>query len=136
MKKSLLMILCLIANSVFFANNIFADESKLAIINQWLGYVDNDKFSQSWEESAQLFKAQVTEAQWEAAVNSARAPYGKLKNRKVVYQQAHDSLPNVPKGEYFVVQFSAEYQNKDSAIETVTLVKDNDSWRVVGYFID
>ena len=48
----------------------------------------------------------------------------------------HTSLPSVPDGEYVVIQFKASFENKKSAIETITpmMVKDG-KWRVSGYYI-
>jgi hypothetical protein len=41
-----------------------------------------------------------------------------------------------PDGEYVVIQFETSFENKKSAIETVTPMLDQDGkWRVSGYFI-
>jgi hypothetical protein len=46
------------------------------------------------------------------------------------------SLPGAPDGEYVVIQFATSFENKKSAIETVTPMLDSDGeWRVSGYFI-
>tara|TARA_B100000809_G_scaffold129085_1_gene127103 strand:- start:1964 stop:2242 length:279 start_codon:yes stop_codon:yes gene_type:complete len=45
------------------------------------------------------------------------------------------SLPGAPDGEYVVSLFKSSYDNKESAIETVTVTKSEDGWKVVGYFI-
>jgi hypothetical protein len=46
------------------------------------------------------------------------------------------SLPGAPDGEYVVIQFDATFEKKQSAIETVTPMKEPDGrWRVSGYFI-
>ena len=45
-------------------------------------------------------------------------------------------MPGAPDGEYYVSTFNTVFKNKRSAIETVTVMKDNDGqWRLVGYFI-
>ena len=44
--------------------------------------------------------------------------------------------PGAPDGEYLVIRFAASFEKKQSAIETVTPIKDADGiWRVCGYFI-
>jgi hypothetical protein len=45
------------------------------------------------------------------------------------------SLPGAPDGEYFVIQFATSFDRKESAVETVTAIKDKGAWRAAGYFI-
>jgi hypothetical protein len=43
---------------------------------------------------------------------------------------------SAPDGEYVVIQFEASFENKKSAIETVTPMLDKDgNWRVSGYYV-
>ncbi|MGB3565135.1 MAG: DUF4019 domain-containing protein, partial [Thermoanaerobaculia bacterium] len=63
-------------------------------------------------------------------------PLGKVLSRKVKSKQYATSLPGAPDGEYVVIQFETSFENKTTAIETVTPMKDEDGkWRVSGYFI-
>ncbi len=102
----------------------------------WLVLVDDGKYGQSWDEAASLFKAAVTKAAWEKAVKGVRAPLGALKARKVKSATFARTLPGAPDGEYVVIQFDAQFENKAAAIETVTPMKDKDgTWRVSGYHI-
>jgi hypothetical protein len=46
------------------------------------------------------------------------------------------SLPGAPDGQYVVIKFNTWFENKKSAIETVTPKMDKDGmWRVSGYYI-
>ena len=102
----------------------------------WLVLVDDGKYGQSWDAAASLFKAAVTKAGWEKAVKGVRAPLGALKARKVKSATFARTLPGAPDGEYVVIQFDAQFENKAAAIETVTPMKDKDgTWRVSGYYI-
>ncbi|KPJ71393.1 hypothetical protein AMJ52_08655, partial [candidate division TA06 bacterium DG_78] len=61
---------------------------------------------------------------------------GKLVSRTVKSAKYTTSLPGAPDGEYVVIQYEASFENKQSAIETVTPMKDTDgAWRVSGYYI-
>lgn len=46
-------------------------------------------------------------------------------------------LPGAPDGEYVVIQYKASFANKESAVETITPMKEADgtTWHVSGYFI-
>jgi hypothetical protein len=102
----------------------------------WLALVDAEKYAQSWGEAAQLFKQAVTQAQWESAARAARGPFGKLQSRKLQSADYRRTLPGAPDGEYIVIVYASSFENKKSAIETVTPMKDKDGvWRVSGYYI-
>ena len=102
----------------------------------WLVLVDGGKYGQSWDDAASLFKAAVAKADWEKAVKGVRAPLGALKARKVKSATFARTLPGAPDGEYVVIQFDAQFENKAAAIETVTPMHEKDgTWRVSGYFI-
>ena len=61
---------------------------------------------------------------------------GKLISRQVKSTSYRTSLPGAPDGEYVIIQFKTSFDNKKSAIETVTPMKEKDgSWRVSGYYI-
>jgi hypothetical protein len=46
------------------------------------------------------------------------------------------TMPGAPDGEYVVIQYQTTFEHKNSAVETVTPMLDNDGqWRVSGYYI-
>jgi hypothetical protein len=46
------------------------------------------------------------------------------------------TLPGAPDGEYVVIQYSAAFEKRQSAVETVTPMFDRDGkWRASGYYI-
>jgi hypothetical protein len=109
-----------------------AQESSLT----WLALVDSGKYSQSWDEAAQSFKAAVTQGQWQDALTSVRTPQGKVLQRKLKSATYTKSLPNAPAGEYVVIQYDTNFEHKQGATETVVPTLDKDGkWRVSGYFI-
>jgi hypothetical protein len=102
----------------------------------WLALVDAAKYGRSWSEAATLFKQAMPQAQWESAAKAAREPLGKLQTRKLQSSEYRRTLPGAPDGEYVVIQYATSFENKKSAIETITPMKDKDGvWRVSGYYI-
>lgn len=130
MFRKLLILMMLLPFSVL-ANSGNSTQSAL----DWLKLVDNSQYQQSWIESSSLFQEQVSEQTWLGAMNSIRAPLAKVNSRKKISEEEMQSPPNAPAGEYVVFQFKTSFANKDDAIETVTVVKQDMQWRVVGYFI-
>ena len=102
----------------------------------WLALVDSGNYSGSWEQAAELFKAALTKDQWQSTLNASRNPLGKIVSRKLKSATYTKSLPNAPAGEYVVIQYDTDFQNKQSAVETIVPMIDKDGkWRVSGYFI-
>jgi len=69
-------------------------------------------------------------------MHSAREPLGKVLWRKVKSATYTKTLPGAPDGEYVVIQYDTSFEHKQSAVETITPMLDQDGkWRVSGYFI-
>ncbi len=113
-----------------------AEKDAVQASKEWLALVDGGGYSESWDKAAELFKAAVTKEQWKQAMTANRKPLGSLISRELKSKDYRTSLPGAPDGEYVVIQFQTSFQNKQSAIETVTPMLDKDGkWRVSGYFI-
>lgn len=103
---------------------------------QWLTLVDSARYQQSWEESAEIFQNAVSAEGWQKQLERVRGPLGEVLNREVKSTQYATTLPGAPDGEYVIVTFQSSFENKKSAIETVTPMKDAQGiWRVSGYYI-
>jgi hypothetical protein len=102
----------------------------------WLALVDAGNYPQSWTEAAAVFKGAIDQPGWAKAIGGTRGPLGKVVSRTVKSAKYATSLPGAPDGEYVVIKFDASFANKQSAVETVTPMKQPDGrWRVSGYFI-
>ncbi len=130
---------CLALTLILTAFAAGAAEEKIRAADQaagkWLALVDARDYDEAWRRAAGLFKLQVGIEQWRHAVSAARTPLGSMISRKLVAANYVTSLPGAPDGEYVVLQYRAEFDRKKSAVETVTPMLDNGSWRVSGYYI-
>ncbi len=107
-----------------------------AAAKSWLALTDNAKYGQSWDDAASFFRAAVARSDWEKAIKGVRSPLGAVKARKVKSSTFTRTLPGAPDGEYVVIVFESQFENKAAAVETVTPMHDKDgTWRVSGYFI-
>jgi hypothetical protein len=102
----------------------------------WLVLVDTGRYDESWTEAAAYFKGAIDSGAWVKSLAAVRAPIGNLKSRTRQSAQAVTKLPGAPDGEYVVFQFEASFDQKASAVETVTVSHEKDgAWRVSGYYI-
>ena len=113
-----------------------AEQQALEAAEQWLDLVDTGNYAESWEEAAEYFKSAVQKMQWQQTIKAIREPLGGVQSRDATWWQYTTSLPGAPDGEYVVIQFTTVFENKSSAVETVTPMLDQDGrWRVSGYYI-
>lgn len=127
-------IVLLLSSLPLLADDMAAVSEAQTAAMSWLALTDQAKYGQSWDEASSLFKAAVSKADWERALEGVRSPLGPLKSRKVRSATFSRTLPGAPDGEYVVIQFSTQYKNKATATETVTPMREKDgSWRVSGY---
>ena len=102
----------------------------------WLSLTDTGQYDASWDAASALFRAAISKADWAQSLSAVRSPIGALGSREVASANFSTALPGAPDGEYVVFQFNSSFENKASAIETVTAMKDSDGvWRVAGYYI-
>ena len=102
----------------------------------WLVLIDSGNLAGSWEQAASSFKRTVTTQQWVQASAAVRNPLGTTKQRQEKTAKFTRTLPGAPDGQYVLLQFQAAFENKASAVETVTVALDtDDTWRVAGHSI-
>ena len=69
-------------------------------------------------------------------MDSFRKPFGKNLSRELKSKRYRTSLPGAPDGQYVIIQFKASFENKKSAVESITPMLDQDgTWRVSGYYM-
>ncbi len=113
-----------------------AEDAAQKSVEAWLDLVDEGRYDESWEEAASLVKTAVTKDDWGRSIASARSPLGKLVSRTVKSRTYAETLPGAPDGRYVLIQYDTTFENKKSAIETITPMMDSDGrWRVSGYYI-
>jgi len=108
----------------------------IAAGDSWLAAVDAERYDESWERACAFFKGVVPKDQWVTQVAGVRGPLGSVLSREVASAEYSTKLPGAPDGEYVVIQYRTKFENKASAIETVTPMRDPDGvYRVSGYYI-
>lgn len=97
----------------------------------WLALVDQARWHDSWKRSGLQFRRANTNAAWAAISKSVRPPLGAVASREVYSREA---VPAPPHG-YVLIKFLTRFTNKPNAIETVSLEREGQAWKVVGYWI-
>lgn len=109
-----------------------ADRIEVRAAREWLALLDADDWEATWNGTGQSFKTMNTVAIWTKASEDVRASVGKAQGRQLI---SVEELPAPPYG-YTVVKFRANYTKRPNAVEKVSLVRENDSWRIAGIIIE
>ena len=117
-------------------SNPEAEQAAVEVARAWLSIVDDGKHAESWQQASEYFRNAMPKEDWERALRSVRAPLGAVKSRVVKSKKYRTVVPGAPDGEYVIIQFKTSFENKASAVETITPMLEKDgSWRVSGYYI-
>jgi Protein of unknown function (DUF4019) len=134
-RATLLAVICVLSTPWVFAQEKSTEAGQKSA-ETWLAIVDTGDYAKSWDEAAAIFKAAVAKEQWQKALTSSRGQFGKVLSRKLKSATFTTTLPGAPDGQYVVIQYESSFENKKSAVETITPMLDKDgTWRVSGYFI-
>ena len=118
------------------ASSSEAEKKGAQSAENWLTIVDSGAYEESWGESAALFQSSITQAEWVRILGKVRQPLGANLDRSLEKTEYASTLPGTPDGEYVVTTFSASFEKKTKATETVTVaMSDEGKWKVAGYFI-
>lgn len=136
MKRLFVTTLIVVSLTPWMAAQVASTEAAERAADSWLALVDKADYSASWDQSAEILKGAVTKEQWGKALANSRGQFGKVLSRKLKSATFTTTLPGAPDGHYVVILYETSFENKKSAVETITpqLAKDG-QWRVSGYYI-
>jgi hypothetical protein len=102
----------------------------------WLDLLDSGQYGASWDQAAAQLQHAVSRPDWETALRIRRAPLGPVMARRLKWANYAESLPTPQSGQYVVLEYETRFENKASAVETVTPVQDSHGvWKVGAYHI-
>ena len=135
--KNIIAVLCLFISTITGAQTlkVVDVETEIAPATSWLEVVDSGKYANSWQQAGAFFQENVPQALWVSKLQQVRTPLGAVQSREGISRQVLNSIPQLPDGEYVILEFQTDFENKANSIETVTLKKSAEQWQVIGYFI-
>jgi len=138
--RSCLRVLAVFALLAAFAGFAFpAEEKEQAATDAaapWLALVDSGQYAESWFQASSSFRGAVSKEQWLHALDTVRAPLGRMVSRRLKSATYTTKLPNAPAGEYVVLQYDSSFENAPGMVETVVPILEKDGkWKVSGYFV-
>lgn len=92
---------------------------------------DQGRWDESYAATGSSFRRMNTAQVWASVSEKVRVPLGAVRSRVLLSQE---SVPAPPNG-VEVVKFRTSFANKPNAVETVSLAREDGTWRVVGIYI-
>jgi hypothetical protein len=133
------LLLCLVGvvlGSVHAVADEAMEQKAVTAAKAWLALIDSGDYEKSWNTAAAYFQNAVAQQQWQQSLTAARKPLGQVVSRQLKAKHYTTSLPAAPDGQYVVIQYETSFENKKSAVETITPMLNADGqWRVAGYYI-
>ncbi|MEO8141802.1 MAG: DUF4019 domain-containing protein [Sphingomicrobium sp.] len=111
---------------------VVVESDAVRVARDWLVLGDQSRWNDGWQATATSFRKLNTAEQWANAATKVRVPLGALISRTALSQE---SVPAPPAG-VEVVKFRTSFANRADVIETVSLVREGSSWKVVGIYVD
>ncbi|MES1244272.1 MAG: DUF4019 domain-containing protein [Acidobacteriota bacterium] len=99
----------------------------------WLALVDQGKFAESWTYTSRYFQTNMPQDKWVQTLTAAQQKLGKSSNRKLTGREARENIPGAPPGQYILVGYATDFERQPGLLETVTLIGEDGTWKVVGY---
>lgn len=110
-------------------------EKATATALEFLYLIDAGKYAESWQSAATLMQEKVTQKEWVEKLTKARELSGALVEREEQNASYSTTAKDSPDGEYILLTFESRFKNAESVDEYVTVMLDDQVWRVAGYFI-
>ena len=112
-----------------------AEDEAAAAGQKWLGLVDGQKYEESWQRAASMFRDQVKQEQWVVSLKRFRDPLGPVMSRTAARVDFAKTLRGAPDGDYAIIHFTTTFKNKSDVTERLTLVKEDGKWQAAAYAI-
>jgi len=110
-------------------------DQALPVAVEFLALIDGGKYAESWQSSASLMQEKVTQKDWIDKLDKARNLTGSLIQRIQKSASYSTVAKDSPEGEYIMLIYQTDFQAAKDVSEYVTVMRDGDSWKVAGYFM-
>lgn len=102
----------------------------------WLEAIDSGQYEQAWENSSTLLKVPLSPNMLSRTISAARRDFGTVQSRRRVSLTHETSMPGAPRGDYAILTFQTNFENRPKITETITPHLEEGTWRVSGYYVN
>lgn len=134
MRAMILTILCgfmfaTIATANLLSANV--EQASASFVRQ----IDVGDFEQAYDQASPLLRLANERHQWMTMMERSQTMLGKVEERTLTAVRSVSTYPNLPDGDYRLVQYTARTAYKAEAKEILLLKQDSGQWQVCDYAI-
>ncbi len=130
---AILVVLTCMLNPPAYCQETGTHDDAILFVQKWLSLMDENRYPETWDSLAGIFKQTATKEQWLDDLDGFRKPLGKLVQRKIqhVTESSEENL-----GKYLIVQYQSLFENNTSKVEAISVIKESgNGWKILGYSI-
>jgi hypothetical protein len=105
------------------------------VSDMWVKIIDSRNFIYAYQQTSLYFKATVPETDWQRFTDSLDV-FGTNISRNFRSAEYFQGTADNRIFEYIVCKYDASFTRKKVAVETVSVIREANQWRIMGYFID
>ena len=98
----------------------------------WLALQDEGRWRDGWNGTSKSFRELNTLESWTLAAKTVRAPLGAVISRSVI----STNIVLTPPPGVHVIKFRTNFANRANAVETVSMTREEGSWRVTSIWVE
>jgi hypothetical protein len=114
------------------------DQEKIKARNvceTWARVLDSRDFTTAYQQTSLYFKSTVQVGDWTKFHNSLDT-FGINTKREFIAAEFFQGKAENKVIEYIVCKFNSSFTKKKVAVETISVIRESNEWKVMGYFID
>ena len=105
------------------------------VCETWVKVIDSRNFIYAYQQTSLYFKATVPETDWKKFTDSLDVFGSNIKREFRSAEYFQGSAENKI-FEYIVCKFNSSFTKKTVAVETISVIREANQWKLMGYFID
>lgn len=106
-----------------------------SVCEKWMKIIDQKDFTSAYKRTSVYFKTTVPIEDWKKFQSGLKV-YGLLSKRKFIAAEFFQGKAENKTFEYIVCKFQSSFTKKTSRVETISVIKEANEWKIMGYFID
>jgi hypothetical protein len=103
------------------------DQEFVKIALDWINLVEEKKFDKSWELAAPFFKNALTKKDWTSAATMVDKQLGKNLKREPFETNIRENRAEI--------KFKSDFEKLSGMVETLSLIKIDGKWLVIGFIV-
>ena len=111
-------------------------EQAAPVAQKFLDMLDQGKYAESWQSSAQLMQGKIAQKEWVEKLTKARTLSGDMVARERKSASYSTEAQDSPDGEYILLTYESSFQKASEVTEYVTVALEEGRWKVAGYFME